>query len=103
MVQVDHFTRYPEVGVLYSLTARAVIPTLWCIFARGMNSQDAVTPLWPEANGDAYIFVKTIKKPIKTAKMKIKDWQYEMSVFLRNYRAKLHASSTRVPPQHSSI
>ena len=68
MVQVDDITRYPEVGGLYSHTARAIIPTLGSIFARGINSQDAVTPVWPEANGEADIFVKTIKKPIKNSK-----------------------------------
>ena len=79
MVQVDDFTRYPEVGVLYSLTARAVIPRLGSIFCqrnefarRSRFTHRRVTPLWPEANGEANIVVKTIKKPIKIAKMETK-------------------------------
>ena len=128
MVLVDDFTRYPEVEVLSSLTARAVIPKLEGIFARwgvprvvksdngppfqskefadyaktsGFR-QRRVTPLWPEANGEAERFVKTIKKPINAAKMSNKNWQYEMNIFLRNYRATPHAS-TKIPPATAMI
>ena len=46
--------------------------------------------------------MKTIKKPINAAKMSNKNWQYEMNIFLRNYRATPHAS-TKIPPATAMI
>ena len=128
MVLVDDFTRYPEVEVLSSLTARAVIPKLEGIFPRWgvpriVKSDNGplfqskefvdypktsgfrhrrVTPLWPEVKGEAERFVKTIKKPIIAAKMSNKNWQYEMNIFLRNHRATPHAS-TKIPSATAMI
>ena len=52
-----------------------------------------MTPLWPEANGEAERFGKTFKKVLHTTT----DWQKEMHTFLRNYRITPH-STTNVPP-----
>ena len=128
MVMIDDFTRYPEVEVLSSLTAKAVIQKMEGIFARWRTPKigksdngppfqstefteyallsgfkhHRVTPLWPEANGEAERFVRTIKKSIRAAKMENKDWKYEMYAFLRNYRATPNAS-TKVPPATAMI
>ena len=101
---VDDFSRYLEVENISSLTAKVVIHILEGLFARwgtpkivksdnGSPFQSAefanyallsgfkhrrVTPLWPEANGEAERFVKTIKKAITAAKVERKDWHLEM-------------------------
>ena len=128
LIVVDDFSRYPEVEIISSLTAKVVIHKLEGLFARwgtpkivksdnGSPFQSAefanyallsgfkhrrVTPLWPEANGDAERFVKTIKKAIRAAKVERKDWHLEMYTFLRNYRATPH-TSTKVPPATAMI
>ena len=128
MVVIDDFTRYPEVEVLTSLTAAAVIPRLDCITARWgtpetLKSDNGppfqskefadyakeegfkhhrVTPLWPEANGEVERFMRTIKDSVHTARIEGKDWKREMWGFLRNYRATPH-SSTKVPPAKAMI
>ena len=128
LIVVDDFSRYPEVEIISSLTAKVVIHKLEGLFARwgtpkivksdnGSPFQSAefanyallsgfkhrrVTPLWPEANGEAERFVKTIKKAIRAAKVERKDWHLEMYTFLRNYRATPH-TSTKVPPTTAMI
>ena len=128
LIVVDDFSRYPEVEIISSLTAKVVIHKLEGLFARwgtpkivksdnGSPFQSAefanyallsgfkhrrVTSLWPEANGEAERFVKTIKKAIRAAKVERKDWHLEMYTFLRNYRATPH-TSTKVPPTTAMI
>ena len=128
LIVVDDFSRYPEVEIISSLTAKVVIHKLEGLFARwgtpkivksdnGSPFQSAefanyallsgfkhrrVTPLWPEANSEAERFVKTIKKAIRAAKVERKDWHLEMYTFLRNYRATPH-TSTKVPPATAMI
>ena len=94
LVVVDDFSRYPEDEIISSLTAKVVIQKLEGLFARwgtpkivkcdnGSPFQSAefanyallngfkhrrVTPLWPEVNGEAERFVKTIKKAIRATK-----------------------------------
>ena len=123
LIIVDDFTRYPEVEIISSLTASTVIPKIESVFARWgipkvvktdngppFNSKNfaeyakisgfkhrKITPLWPEANGEAERFVRTIKKTISAAKIEHRNWQYEMWTFLRNYRATPH-SSTKISP-----
>ena len=123
LIIVDDFTRYPEVEIISFLTASTVIPKIKSVFARWgipkvvktdngppFNSTNfaeyakisgfkhrKITPLWPEANGEAERFVRTIKKTISAAKIEHRNWQYEMWIFLRNYRATPH-SSTKISP-----
>ena len=96
---VDDFTRYPEVEIISSLTVKVVIQRMEELFARWgtpkvvksdngppFQSSDLadyalrsgfkhrrVTPLWPEANGEAERFVRTIKKAIRAAKVEHQD------------------------------
>ena len=116
VVVVDDFTGYPDVEIIISLSAKVVIQKLEGLFARrgtptivkvdnGAPFQSSefanyallsgfkhrrVTPLWPEVNGEAERFVKTIKKAIREAKVERKEWHLEMYTFLRNYRATTH-------------
>ena len=84
LVVTDNFSRYPEVEILRSTSAKAVIPHLDSIFARQgipnvvrtdngppFNSEDfqkfathlgfthrRITPVWPRANGEAERLMK---------------------------------------------
>jgi hypothetical protein len=123
MVVADEYSRFPEVEVLKSLSAKTVILKFDKIFAsrgipnvvksdNGTPFQSAefaefakelgfkhktVTPYWPEANGQAESFMKGLGKIVKCAQVENKDWQRELCRFLRNYRATPH-SSTGVAP-----
>ena len=93
LVMVDDFTRYPEVEIISSLIAKVVIQKMEELFARWgtpkvvksdngppFQSSDfadyalrsgfkhrRVTPLWPEANGEAERFMRTIKKAYQSS------------------------------------
>ena len=123
LVVVDDYSRYPEVEVMSTTSAKSTIPKLDAIFARHgipevvksdngppFNSQDfrnfasysgfhhrKITPLWPQANGGAERMMATLKKAIQTAHMEKKAWKQELYSFLRNYRATPH-STTGVSP-----
>ena len=110
---IDEFSRFPEVEILHSTTANAVIPKLDGIFSRQgipkvvksengppFNSNEfanfanflgfelrKVTPYWPQANGEVERFMRTLEKAIRTAHLEQKNWKQEMNAFLRHYRA----------------
>ncbi|XP_014662946.1 PREDICTED: uncharacterized protein K02A2.6-like [Priapulus caudatus] len=120
MVVIDDHSRYPEVDVLHSTSAHAVIPRLDRIFAAHgvpseirtdngppFNGSDfreyaesqgfhhrKVTPLHPEANGEAERFMRTLMKAIRVGG---NSWKSELYRFLRAYRATPH-SSTGISP-----
>ena len=52
-----------------------------------------VTPLWPEANGEVELFMKTFGKVLRTTS----NWKQEMYQFLRNYRATPHCTTGTAP------
>ncbi|MEL6802271.1 MAG: RNase H-like domain-containing protein, partial [Bacteroidota bacterium] len=69
-------------------------------FARrnGFQTQK-VTPLWPEANGQAEAFMKCLGKVVRTAHIEGRDWKKALDNFLLAYRATPHPS-TGVAPAH---
>ena len=93
MVVIDEYSRFPEVELLTSTSAKAVIPKLHAIFARQgvsdiLKSDNGppfnghefenfanhlgfrhrrITPYWPKANGEAERLVKTLEKNIRIA------------------------------------
>ena len=119
LVVIDNYSRYPEVQLLHSTSAKALIPHLDRIFSTfgipkvlcsdngpPFNSAEfkqfaahlgfhhrKITPRWPEANGEAERFMRTLKKALRTAMV----WKQELYSSLRNYRATPH-STTGVPP-----
>lgn len=123
LVAIDAYSRFPEVEILTSTSAKATVPKLDAIFARHgvpdivksdngppFNSHDfaqfadylgfqhrKVTPLWPQANGGVERFMSTIKKTVQAAQVEKKAWKQELYRFLRNYRATPH-STTGVSP-----
>ena len=58
-----------------------------------------VTPLWPEANGQAEAFMKCLGKIVCTAYIENKDWKAELNRFLLAYRATPHPSTGVAPAQ----
>ena len=126
MVVTDQFSRFPEVKILTTTSARAVIPKLDAIFARQgipdvLKSDNGppfnghefknfadylgfkhrrITPYWPRANGEAERLVQTLEKSIRTAHLEGKNWKQELYKFLRQYRATPH-STTSVSPSEA--
>jgi hypothetical protein len=123
LVTKDDYSRFPEVDILASQSASATIPALDKLFAsrgvpdvvrtdNGTPFQSAdfkafseelgfthrkITPYWPEANGGAERFMRTMGKTVKCAQIQGKPWRKELNKFLRNYRATPH-SVTGVAP-----
>ena len=125
LVVTDDFSRYPEVEILRSTSAKAVIPHLDSIFARQgipevvrtdngppFNSESfqmfatqlgfthrRITPEWPRANGEAERLMKTLEKAIRTAVVQGKNWKQELFTFLRQYRATPHSTTGKSPSE----
>ena len=123
MVVIDEYSRFPEVEIVTSTSARSTIPKLDAIFARQgipdvlksdngppFNGTDfknfaehlgfqhrKITPLWPRANGEAERFMTTLEKCIRAATVEHKNWKQELNKFLRQYRATPH-STTGISP-----
>ncbi|GFR80235.1 transposon Ty3-G Gag-Pol polyprotein [Elysia marginata] len=126
LIMIDDYSRFPEVEILYSTSAKAVIPKINQIFARfgtpivlksdngppfngtefaafakklGFHHRK-ITPLWPEANGEAERFVRTVNKFIHTCESENVSWKEELPNFLRQFRSTPH-SSTGVSPHEA--
>lgn len=123
LVVVDEHSRFPEVEVVHSISAKVVIPRLSSIFARQgypsvVKSDNGppfqgheftefaatcgfkhrrITPLWPEANGTVERFMGTLNKFIRAAVTDNRDWRNELPSFLMHYRATPH-SATQISP-----
>ena len=123
LVVIDEYSRFPEVDVISSTSAKTVIPHLDMIFSRhgipdlvktdngppfnGNQFQTfskdfgfhhrKITPLWPEANGEAERFMATLNKHVRAATAENSNWKNQLPQFLRHYRATPH-SSTHVSP-----
>ena len=123
MAILDEYTRFPEVEIIKSLSAKTVIPCMDKVFSsRGIpekvktdngppfQSEEfsnfarelgflhrKVTPYWPEANGQAENFMKNLGKTVKSAQLEGKPWKQELYRFLRNYRATPHTSTGIAP------
>ena len=123
LVVLDEYSRFPEVEIVKSLSAQTVIPIFDKVFSsRGIPENlktdngtpfqssefrnfandlgfqhQRITPYWPEANGVAERFMRTIGKVCKCAQVDGKSWKQELYRFLRNYRATPHTSTGRPP------
>jgi len=120
MVVKDDFSRYPEVEILTTTSARAVIPKMdkifvthgihsvvktdngppfnsehFAKFARYLGFKHKITRLWPEENGETERFMRTLKKYLQTNSSG--TWKQTLWQFLRSYRATPY-SSTGIPP-----
>ena len=58
-----------------------------------------VTPLWPQANGQAEAFMKCLGKIIRASHIENRDWKKALNDFLMAYRATPHPSTGKSPAQ----
>ena len=120
---IDEYSRFPEVEIMRSTTAPAVILSLERIFAtHGLPEKitsdngppfqskefndfmkmkgiihHKVTPLWPQANCYVESFMKPLTKAVRTTRLEGHDWQPAGYPFLLNYCCTPH-STTGVSP-----
>jgi transposase InsO family protein len=125
LVVVDEYSRFPEVEVITSTSAKATIPKLDAMFARQgipdivksdngppFNGQEfstfakelgfqhrRITPVWSQANGEAERFMRTLNKNIRASNIEGRNWKREVVRFLRQYRATPHASTGIAPAE----
>lgn len=119
LVVIDDYSRFPEVAIVHSTAAKAVIPKLDSIFSSygvpqivksdnvpSFNGHEFalfaeylgfkhhnVTPLWPETNRKVERLKKAFGKVLRTTA----SWKQEMCHFLRNYRATPHCTTGVAP------
>lgn len=125
LVVIDEFSRFPEVEVVSTTSAKAAIPKFDAIFARqgvpvtlktdngppfsghefekfashlGFRHRK-VTPLWPRANGSVERFNRCLVKVIRTAHTEGRSWKQQLFRFLRMYRATPHTTTNISPSQ----
>ena len=123
LVVVDRYSRFPEVEIVHSTRASAVIPKLDKIFsvhgipdviisdngppfngdeyvrylqALGIEAKFS-TPHWPQGNATVERFMQPLGKALKTAKVEGRPWRQELNRFLLQYRTTPHCT-TGVPP-----
>ena len=123
LVVIDKYTKFPEVEIVHSTSAQAVIPKLDRIFAthgipvkltsdngppfngtefeRYMKALNidwkTSTPLWPQGNANVENFNKTLSKVLQTANLEERNWRQELQRFLLSYRATPH-TTTKIAP-----
>jgi transposase InsO family protein len=125
LVIVDEYSRFPVVEIVRSTSGKTVIPMFdkvfsqfgipevvktdngppfngheFAAFAKHMGFQHRkITPCWPQANGEAERFMKTLGKVIRSASVETNPWKQLLYRFLRNYRATPHSSTNCTPAQ----
>ncbi|CAB3998121.1 uncharacterized protein K02A2.6-like, partial [Paramuricea clavata] len=125
LVIIDAYSRFPEVEIVSSTSAKSTILKLERIFAThdipkvlksdngppfqshefslylkelGIKHKPS-SPLWPQGNGQAENFMKPLVKAVKSAHHENKDWKREMFKFLLNYRATPHSTTGKSPSE----
>lgn len=110
-IVVDDYSWYPVVELVSTTSAVAVIPRLDKIFSMfGIAEEFAeypktqgfrhwrITPLHPEANGEAERFMKTLQKFITTTDNKEgNSWRMSLPDFLQVYQSMTHTVTGRSP------
>ena len=125
LVLVDGHSRYPEVDIVKSTSAVAVIPKIdRMLSTHGVphiiktdngppfNGSEfkkyskekgfihrKITPYWPKANAEAERFMRTMGKAIRTAHAEGKNWRPALNQFLLNYRATAHVTTGVSPAE----
>ena len=123
LMVINGRTRYPEVEIVNNTSAESTIIAMEKMFAthgypKKLKSDNGppfkshalkefftekgithhrVTLRWPEANGLAENFMKSVEKVIKTANMENKNWRRELFRFLANYRQTPHPNTGKSP------
>ena len=120
---MDDYSRFVEVEIVNSTSARAVIPKLdkmfstfgipaivksdngppvngeeFTIFSKYLGFKHRkITPHWSQANGLVERFMQPLMKCIRCAHIENRSWKQELYNFLRNYQA-TPQTSTKVSP-----
>ena len=123
LVVMDDYSRFPEVKITTSTSAKQTLSALDEIFSsRGVPEvvrsdngspfqseafklyaaelgfrHRKVTPYWPEANGGAESFMKGLGKTTRSSQLAHRDWKRDMYRFLANYRATPHQTTGKPP------
>ena len=124
-VIIDAYSRFPEVDIVHSTSASAIIPRMDRIFCthgipqivRSDNgppfTSDEIkkymeengikhcrtTPLWPQANSEVENFMKPLTKAARSAHVEGKVWKKHLHKFLLNYRTTPHCTTGFTPAQ----
>ena len=124
-VVIDAYSRFPEVEIVHSTSASAIIPKMDRIFSthgipliiksdngppftseeikkymedNGIN-HCKITPLWPQANSEAENFMKPLNKAIRSVHAEGKTWKKQLYKFLLNYRTTPHCTTGFAPAE----
>ena len=123
MVVMDEYSRFPMIEEVKSTASEHVIPALDSIFSvlgipsvlktdngppfNGHRFKEyseymgfkhrKITPLAPQANGQAENFMKNLGKVIRYSMNENKNWREEINKFLRNYRSTPHTTTGQPP------
>jgi hypothetical protein len=123
LVMIDYYSKFPEIAIMRSTTAGAVIKVLRSWFSRAgypleivtdngppfrslefrrflvSNNvkQRTTTPYWPQANGEVERLNRCIGKIIRAAKLDRKDVQEALDEWLYSYRNTPHRVTGRCP------
>ena len=123
LVVIDEYSRFPEIDITTSTSAKATLPKLDRILSSfgipisiktdngppftsktfndycrlmGIKHQ-LITPRHPRANGLVENFNRMVKKVTRTAVIERKSWKQELYTFLRSYRATPHSTTGESP------
>lgn len=123
LVLTDEYSRFPEVEIVTSTSAKATIPRMDSVFSRQgvpetvksdngppFTSEEfskfadylgfkhrKITPLYPQANGEAERFMQSLGKVVRCAYVEGRNWRQELQKFLRQYRATPHSTTGLSP------
>ena len=127
LVVIDAYSRFPEVDIISSTSAKVTVPKLERIFAThgvphilksdngppfpgrevyafmkelGTKHKPSI-PLSPQGNGEVESFMKPLEKAICTAVAENKNWKRVIFKFLLNYRATPHSTTGKSPAELS--
>ena len=125
VVVINAYSRFPQVDIVRSISASAIIPKLDQMFAthgiptivcsdngppftsheiqqymeeNGVQHR-RITPLWPQANSEAERFMQPLTKAIRSAHAEGKQWTKHLHRFLLNYRTTPHATTGFSPAE----
>ena len=123
LVVIDEYSRFPEIDITTSTSAKATLPKLDRILSsfgipisiktdngppftsKTFNDycrlmvikHQLITPRHPRANGLVENFNRMVKKVTRTAVIERKSWKQELYTFLRSYRATPHSTTGESP------
>ena len=116
LVLIDEYSRYPKVEIARSTSANTVIPKLDRLLSTHGIPTEIKTYNGPPFQSNSFAlfsqyigfhdrkiiseserFMRTLNKTLRAAHLENKNWQQELFLFLRNYRATPHFN-IRVSP-----